>query len=143
MGNLPDNPPPSLMGRPPLKLNVKTLEAQIIALSGNVSAIARVFGVHRHTIQARIEKSKDLKQMLTNARETMLDNAESQLYSKVLAGDTVSLIFFLKTQGKARGYVERQEMTGADGVPLYEEIADLLNETYARRQQQTPAADLD
>ena len=44
---------------------------------------------------------------LTEARETMLDTAESVLYSKILAGDITALIFFLKTQGKSRGYIER------------------------------------
>jgi Flp pilus assembly protein CpaB len=45
----------------------------------------------------------------------MLDNAESILYKKVLEGSTPELLFFLKTQGKRRGYVERSEVTGADG----------------------------
>lgn len=130
--------PPALhgIGRPPLKLDIKTLEAQIIAMSGNISAVARNFGVHRHTIQARIDKHKDLKRLLDDTRETMLDNAESQLYTKVLAGDTAALIFFLKTQGKRRGYVERKETTGGDGVPLYDEIADLLNKMYNRKSQE-------
>jgi hypothetical protein len=39
----------------------------------------------------------------------MLDNAESVLYKKVLEGSTPELLFFLKTQGRFRGYVERQE----------------------------------
>lgn len=52
---------------------------------------------------------------LESARETMLDNAESILYKKVLEGSTVELLFFLKTQGKDRGYTERQELTGANG----------------------------
>ena len=48
----------------------------------------------------------------------MLDNAESILYKKVLEGSTPELLFFLKTQGKRRGYVERSEVTGAEGGPL-------------------------
>ena len=51
------------IGRPPLKLNIETLAAQIISLSGNISAVARVFGAHRHTIQARIDKHKGLKKL--------------------------------------------------------------------------------
>jgi hypothetical protein len=45
----------------------------------------------------------------------MVDVAESKLMAKIDAGDTTAIIFFLKTQGKGRGYVERQEVTGAEG----------------------------
>jgi hypothetical protein len=40
----------------------------------------------------------------------MIDNVESVLYSKALAGEAWAVCFFLKTQAKHRGYVERQEL---------------------------------
>ena len=59
-------------------------------------------------------------EVLQSSRETMLDNAETALYDEALNGNTTALIFFLKTQGKSRGYTERQELTGADGgsIPI-------------------------
>jgi hypothetical protein len=45
----------------------------------------------------------------------MIDDAESEIYKQFKKGNTAALIFFLKTQGKQRGYVERQEITGKDG----------------------------
>lgn len=77
---------------------------------GNVAQVARAFGVSRGTILNRINESPALQQTLADARESMLDNAESVLYKKVLEGSTAELIFFLKTQGRSRGYVERGEL---------------------------------
>jgi len=85
---------------------------------GNISAIARSFGVERATVYRWIENTATAKTALEDARETMIDNAESMLYKKVLEGSTAELIFFLKTQGRHRGYVERAEVTGKDGGAL-------------------------
>jgi hypothetical protein len=49
----------------------------------------------------------------------MLDNVESALYTAALAGEAWAVCFFLKTQGKARGYVERSRD---------EELLDMLRE---------------
>ena len=39
-----------------------------------------------------------------------LDFAESQLHKQISEGNTSGTIFYLKTKGKKRGYVERQEV---------------------------------
>lgn len=43
------------------------------------------------------------------SRETMLDAIELKAYAQAMQGDTAMLIFMLKTQGRSRGYVEKQE----------------------------------
>ena len=58
---------------------------------------------------------KDLVEEIT---ERSIDNIESSLYKNALEGDTTSIIFYLKTKGKNRGYVERTELTGKNGLPL-------------------------
>ena len=45
--------------------------------------------------------------------------AESQLHKQILDGNTTATIFYLKTKGKKRGYVERQEITGVDGDNVF------------------------
>ena len=91
------------------------VEQHIEPTKGNVAAIARALGTSRGTVWNRIQSSPSLQTLLADARETMLDNAESSLYRAVLAGEAWAVCFFLKTQGKRRGYVERQEVTGAEG----------------------------
>lgn len=100
------------------KPKAQELIDEINAKRGNISAVARAFGVTRPTIYRWIKSTVTATEALESAREAMIDNAESILYKKVLEGSTPELLFFLKTQGKSRGYTERQEVTGADGGPL-------------------------
>lgn len=97
------------------KLTAEKIIPLIEEYMGNLSLVARKLGVSRTTVYRFMENKPTLQLALTDAREKMVDNVESKLYSKALDGDTTSMIFFLKTQGKSRGYVERQEVTGADG----------------------------
>lgn len=91
------------------------IAAAIKKHKGNIAAVARKFGVARSTIYNRMAELPELQDARHDAREAMLDDAESVLYKKVLEGSTAELIFFLKTQGKTRGYVERseQELSGS------------------------------
>lgn len=102
-------------------LTVESVRAKLTELKGNVSAVARAFDVARSSVYSFIEDHPELMQALTDARETFLDNVESRFYLDCLKDNPAyqtSRIFCLKTQGKTRGYVERHEMTGADGAPL-------------------------
>lgn len=108
-----------------MKAKVSEIEPLIEKYKGNIAAIARHFGVSRKTIYNRIKTSANLEDALADARETMIDNAESALYKKIMDGDTTAIIFFLKTQGKNRGagYSQRHELTGEDGAPLFRPVA--------------------
>lgn len=86
------------------KLTVKLVEEQIIETRGNVSMIAARLRRTRYTIYKFLEKNPQLRETLDDARETMIDNVESNLYKKALEGDVACMIFFLKTQGRKRGY---------------------------------------
>ena len=46
---------------------------------------------------------------MAEARESALDEAESELMKLIRAGNLTAIIFFLKTQGKSRGYSERSD----------------------------------
>ncbi|KKT30745.1 MAG: hypothetical protein UW18_C0011G0006 [Microgenomates group bacterium GW2011_GWF1_44_10] len=86
--------------------------------NGNISAIARAFGITRSAIYDYIEKRPELKDIIQDERESILDDAESELFKQAKRGNLSALIFFLKTQGKKRGYVERSEITGSEGAAI-------------------------
>jgi hypothetical protein len=96
------------------KLTKKHLSEQIIKYSGNLTAVAKAFGKSRTTIYTYVEKH-ELQPVLDEARDTMLDNVESTLYKQALEGNTTAMIFYLKTQGKSRGYVESNHVDLTSG----------------------------
>lgn len=76
---------------------------------GFVSQTARRLQCHPDTVRAYAKRYVSVRKALQEEREKMLDAAEMSLYAQVMNGESWAVQFFLKTQGKDRGYVERQE----------------------------------
>lgn len=87
---------------------------------GNISAVAKCLKIARKTVYEHIKNSVYLQDVLADAREKTLDNAEDKLGLAVNKGEAWAVCFTLKTQGQKRGYIEKQqhEHTGADGKDL-------------------------
>jgi hypothetical protein len=69
----------------------------------------------------------------------MVDNAESALNRSVLSGEAWAVCFTLKTQGKSRGYIERQEIRQVESIQV--EIAEEIVDAHqARTDAATPDA---
>lgn len=84
--------------------------AEALAAAGGVqSDAARILGCSRSTLNGYVRRYPDLQQVIVDTREEALDLAESQLQKKMKEGNMTAIIFFLKTQGKHRGYVEKGE----------------------------------
>lgn len=75
----------------------------------NVSATCLALGISRKTFYEWKSKKKKLAEMLEEEDESILDFAESKLVEHINNDDVQALIFFLKTKGKKRGYVEKVE----------------------------------
>ena len=110
------------------RLTAPTLLEQIKRLQGNISAIARAFGVDRSAVIKYIKKRPELETALKDCREALVDNAESALGVSVAAREPWAVCFTLKCLGKDRGYVERQEIdnriSGGLAVQFVEEIVE-------------------
>lgn len=87
----------------------ETVSESIKKLNGNIAAVCKELGTTRATFMRYCERHPTIQTTLYESREEMLDMAESSLYRRVLAGEAWAVCFFLKTQGRKRGYIERAE----------------------------------
>ena len=76
----------------------------------NISKACEETQIARRTYYDWLESDEEFKSSVEDAQEKLIDDAERALQDKIIDGDTTSIIFFLKTKGKQRGYVERQEV---------------------------------
>ena len=81
---------------------------------GIVTTACKAIGIHRSTHYEWLAKDEDYKAEVESIIEVTLDFAESQLHKQINEGNTSATIFFLKTKGKKRGYIERQELEVID-----------------------------
>ena len=87
----------------------QTFLAKMKATLGNITASCQSAGISRRTYYDWIEADPDFKQAVDDINEESIDFAESSLKQQIKDGDTTATIFYLKTKGKKRGYVEKTE----------------------------------
>jgi hypothetical protein len=85
---------------------------------GFITTVAKRLGCTRGNVYALMNKFPTVEQAIKDERETLKDFAEGKLFQQIDDGNTTAIIFYLKCQAKERGYVERQEITGAEGAPV-------------------------
>ncbi len=95
---------------------------------GIVSQACKSIGIDRTTPYRWAKEDSDFSDRMDEVQNVVLDFAESKLYELVDDKNPTATIFLLKTKGKHRGYVERTEITGADGKGLDVQIEILRKE---------------
>ena len=75
----------------------------------NITATCSALGISRKTFYEWRAKKKKLAEALEEKEESIIDYAESKLVEHIQNDDIQALIFFLRTKGKKRGYVEKTE----------------------------------
>ena len=70
------------------------------------------------TVRNYCRRYPTVAQAMREERESMLDVAELSLFTAIQEREAWAVCFFLKTQGRERGYIERHEVTGGDGGPV-------------------------
>ena len=91
---------------------------------GIVTTACNAVGINRSTHYDWMRKDPEYKKAVKSIEDRTLDFAESHLHKLIKEGNPAATIFFLKTKGKARGYVERQEIEVAEKKPLSWFVSD-------------------
>ena len=109
------NNEPNGNGSKKRELTAQKLIKALHESNGLMTFAAKRAGVGYATVKRYVAEFPSVAQAVVDAKEGMLDFAEGKLMEKIKAGDNTAIIFYLKTQGKARGYIERQEFANPAG----------------------------
>ena len=119
---------------------LKALESTL----GVVTSACEVVGIDRRTHYRWINEDEAYRVQVESLTDLAVDFAESQLFELIKgahrevstpdgeviriqdAPNTSATIFYLKTRGKKRGYVERTELAGVNDAPIQIIINDKL-----------------
>lgn len=88
------------------KAMIQALEKSL----GVVTTACKKIGIGRTTFYQWLKDDEDFKKEVDDINNVVLDFAESQLHKQIKEGSTAATIFYLKTKGKRRGYVEKSEI---------------------------------
>lgn len=111
----------------------KAIEA-LRSTAGNITAACTAANISRTQFHKWRNEDPEFAQIVADVSDSAIDMAETALMKQIQDGNTACIIFLLKTRGKERGYVERQEFDhrGKDGgaiqfenIPLEDRIAAL------------------
>jgi len=75
----------------------------------NISLTCKKHGIIRNTFYEWMKQEEWFRNAIEENKEATVDFVESKLMKKISDEDTASIIFYLKTKGKTRGYIERIE----------------------------------
>lgn len=98
-----------------MKTNKKqqTKKALLEALEkslGVITSACKIVGVDRGTFYRYYNEDPEFKKAVKDIDNVSLDFVESKLFKQIESGNVAATIFYLKTKGKNRGYIEKQQI---------------------------------
>ena len=76
---------------------------------GVVTSACKLVGIHRSTFYEWYKNDEEFKKSVDSIEDIALDFAESQLHKQIRDGNVTATIFYLKTKGTKRGYIEKHD----------------------------------
>ena len=77
---------------------------------GHISNACEAAKIGRRTYYNWVADDKDFKEDVEHIQDSLLDLAETKLLQNIENNENTAIIFYLKTKGKKRGYIEKQEV---------------------------------
>ena len=96
------------------KAVIEALESSL----GVVSEACKEAGVGRTTFYKWMREDPEFKEEVDSIEDYALDFVESKLYGQIKKGDTTAIIFYMKTKGKKRGYIEKTQFEHSGEINL-------------------------
>jgi hypothetical protein len=106
-------------------INKKAMINALEKSLGIVTSACKAVGIARETHYRWMREDEEYSESVKSIEDIALDFAESQLHKQISNGEVSSTIFFLKTKGKRRGYIERQEID-SNIAPVQITISDKI-----------------
>lgn len=104
---------------------------------GVVTTACKIVDCNRSTFYKYYNNDSNFRESVDELQNLTLDFAESQLHKQIKDGNTTATIFYLKTKGKRRGYIERKEVevtaeisTSKLSTEARKKIDDILDNEY-------------
>ena len=101
---------------------LKALEQSL----GVVTTACKNAMVHRSTYYDYCKNDPEFKKQVDDIQNVALDFAESQLHKQIGSGNTSATIFYLKTKGSKRGYIEKQDITQTTNLKTNLSFSDII-----------------
>lgn len=120
------------------KIFMKALESSL----GIVTQASNVTGIPRQNHYDWYGNDPDYRDAVDNMKDIRTDFVESALLKRVKEGGDAAIIFYLKTQARDRGYIERRDISlSATPVFTIDESQAALQSTIKRIEQTSQDAD--
>ena len=92
-----------------LETKKKTFIEELIRNFGNISKTCTACSISRSTFYNWKESDSNFEESIQQINEYILDTVEDSLFKQIKDGNTIATIFYLKTKGKKRGYIEHEK----------------------------------
>ena len=93
---------------------------------GIVTHACKMAKISRETFYKWMREDDQFQELVNQATEQAKDFVESKLYEQISQGNVPSIIFYMKTKCKDRGYIERTEHQIQQFIeqPLFPDVSE-------------------